>query len=235
MVLQVGPLATSIQRALRANFNAIRLPAAEPERAQFMRTHAHDITVIVTSGRTGAPATLIDELPALAAIVHTTAGYDATDIQAATKRSIAVSNTPDVLNDCVADTAVGLMIDVLRQFSASDRFLRAGGWATGNYPLTRQVSNTSVGIIGLGRIGTAISKRLEAFGCRIAYHNRRPVPRSSYTYVGLSVNKLETDAGSRAAGPRRGRSEHPSSDGRDQFSRLEKGFKILESELGSFV
>ncbi len=96
-----------------------------------------------------------------------------------------MSNTPDVLTDCVADTAVGLMIDTLRQFSASDRYVRAGRWPVdGNYPLTRQVSNTRVGIIGLGRIGSAIAKRLSAFGCTISYHNRHEVEGSSYTYVG---------------------------------------------------
>ena len=95
-----------------------------------------------------------------------------------------MSNTPDVLTDCVADTAVGLMIDVMRQFSASDRYVRAGRWPVeGNYPLTRQVSNTRVGIIGLGRIGSAIAKRLSAFGCAISYHNRRQVEGSAYTYV----------------------------------------------------
>src|SRR6185369_15579758 len=95
-----------------------------------------------------------------------------------------VSNTPDVLTDSVADTAVGLMIDTLRQFSAADRYVRAGKWpGDGNYPLTRRVSNTRVGIIGLGRIGTAIAKRLSAFGCSISYQNRHEVEGSAYTYV----------------------------------------------------
>ena len=115
-------------------------------------------------------------------------GYDTTDVDAAAARGIGVSNTPDVLTDCVADTAVGLTIDVMRRFSAADRYLRAGRWPVdGNYPLTRQVSNTRVGIIGLGRIGSAIAKRLSAFGCSIAYHNRREVDGSSYRYVDSPV------------------------------------------------
>jgi lactate dehydrogenase-like 2-hydroxyacid dehydrogenase len=115
-------------------------------------------------------------------------GYDTTDVEAAAARGIAVSNTPDVLTDCVADTAVGLMIDTLRQFAAADRYVRAGQWpVAGNYPLTRQVSNTRVGIIGLGRIGGAIAKRLSAFGCTISYHNRRPVEGSPYEYVASPV------------------------------------------------
>ncbi len=76
------------------------------------------------------------------------------------------------------------MIDVLRQFSAADRYVREGRWAVdGNYPLTRQVSNTRVGIIGLGRIGSAIAQRLSAFGCAISYHNRREVADTPFTYV----------------------------------------------------
>lgn len=83
---------------------------------------------------------------------------------------------------------MGLTIDVMRQFSAADRFLRAGKWsASADYPLTRQVSNTKVGIIGLGRIGLAIAKRLSAFGCVISYHNRNERPCSPYSYVGSPV------------------------------------------------
>jgi lactate dehydrogenase-like 2-hydroxyacid dehydrogenase len=77
------------------------------------------------------------------------------------------------------------VIDVMRQFSAADRYVRAGRWPVeGNYPLARQVSNKRVGIIGLGRIGGAIAKRLSAFGCVISYHNRHAVEGSPYAYVG---------------------------------------------------
>ena len=142
----------------------------------------------MTSGRTGVDAALMAALPNLGAVVNFGVGYDTTDVDAAAARGIGVSNTPDVLTDCVADTAVGLMIDVMRQFSAADRYVRAGRWpAEGNYPLTRQVSNTRVGIIGLGRIGSAIALRLKAFGCSISYHNRRPVEGSPYEYVRSAV------------------------------------------------
>jgi lactate dehydrogenase-like 2-hydroxyacid dehydrogenase len=127
-------------------------------------------------------------LPHLGAVVNFGVGYDTTDVDAAAARNVVVSNTPDVLTDCVADTAVGLVIDVMRQFSASDRYVRAGRWPVeGNYPLTRQVSNKRVGIIGLGRIGSAIAARLKAFGCVISYHNRRQIGGSPYRYVGSRV------------------------------------------------
>ncbi|CAN5755434.1 2-hydroxyacid dehydrogenase [soil metagenome] len=185
-VLQVGPLKPSLTATLGSSYDALVLPDAD--RAAFLAQHGSEITVAVTSGRTGVDAALIDALPNLGAIVHFGVGYDTTDIDAAAARGIGVSNTPDVLNDCVADTAVGLMIDVLRQFSAADRYVRQGKWPSeGNYPLTRQVSNSRVGIIGLGRIGSAIASRLTGFGCTISYHNRRQVPDSSFAYVDSPV------------------------------------------------
>ena len=180
-VLQVGPLKPSLSATLVDDYAAWVLPDAGEDRQSFLSQHGAEITAVVTSGRTGVDAELMAALPNL--------GYDTTDVDAAAARGVAVSNTPDVLTDCVADTAVGLMIDTLRQFSAADRYLRAGRWPVdGNYPLTRQVSNTRVGIVGLGRIGTAIALRLRAFGCSISYHNRREVPDSPYTYAASPVD-----------------------------------------------
>jgi lactate dehydrogenase-like 2-hydroxyacid dehydrogenase len=187
-VLQVGPLKPSLAQTLKDDYTAHVLPDDPAERDEFLASHGSEIRAVVTSGRTGADAALMAALPNLGAIVNFGVGYDTTDVDAAAARGVGVSNTPDVLNDCVADTAVGLMIDTLRHFSASDRYVRAGRWPVdGNYPLTRQVSNTRVGIIGLGRIGSAIAKRLSAFGCTISYHNRREVEGSPYTYVGSPV------------------------------------------------
>ncbi|KRE27959.1 hydroxyacid dehydrogenase [Mycobacterium sp. Soil538] len=183
-VLQVGPLKPSLAKTLADDYAARTLPDSTTERATFLAEHGADVTAAVTSGRTGVDAALMAALPNLGAIINFGVGYDTTDVDAAAARGIGVSNTPDVLTDCVADTAVGLMIDTLRQFSASDRFVRAGRWPVdGTYPLTRQVSNTRVGIIGLGRIGQAIAHRLSAFGCSISYHNRHRVPDSPYTYA----------------------------------------------------
>ena len=172
-VLQVGPLKPSLAQTLQDEYAAYVLPDEASEREAFLSSHGEEIAAVVTSGRTGVDAGLMSALPNLGAVVNFGVGYDTTDVDAAAARGVGVSNTPDVLTDCVADTAVGLMIDVMRQFSASDRYVRAGRWPVeGKYPLTRQVSNTRVGIIGLGRIGSAIAKRLSAFGCTISYHNR---------------------------------------------------------------
>jgi lactate dehydrogenase-like 2-hydroxyacid dehydrogenase len=185
----VGPLKPSLSETLRTSYGAQVLPENGSERDHFLAEHGDEITVAVTSGRTGVDAALMSALSNLGAVVNFGVGYDTTDIGAAGRRGVAVSNTPDVLTDCVADTAVGLMIDTLRQFPAADRYVRAGRWPVdGNYPLTRQVSHTRVGIVGLGRIGGAIASRLTAFGCSIRYHNRRPVADSPYTYVGSPVD-----------------------------------------------
>lgn len=188
-VLQVGPLKPSLERTLAEDYSAAVLPDSAAERADFLTRRGADFTAVVTSGRTGVDADLMTALPNLGAVINFGVGYDTTDVAAAGARGVGVSNTPDVLTDCVADTAVGLMIDTLRQFSASDRYVRAGRWPVdGNYPLTRQVSHTRVGIIGLGRIGKAIALRLNPFGCHISYHNRREIADSPYAYAKSPVD-----------------------------------------------
>lgn len=181
-VLQVGALMPTLADTLARSYRALVLPEEEPKRTAFLAEQCSGVTVAVTSGGAGVKEELMTQLPQLGAIVNFGVGYDTTDVEAARERSILVSNTPDVLTDCVADTAVALLLDVMRGFSAADRFVRAGGWTQGKFPLTHQASNRNVGILGLGRIGSAIAHRLVAFGCTISYHNRRPVPGSPYHY-----------------------------------------------------
>ncbi|MBX7452266.1 2-hydroxyacid dehydrogenase [Mycolicibacterium sp. 3033] len=183
-VLQVGPLRPSLEQALVEDFAAAHLPDSGSDQATFVAERGRDVTVIVTSGRARIDADLMATFPNLGAVVNFGVGYEHIDVRAAADRGVAVSNTPDVLTDCVADTAVGLIIDTMRQFSASDRYVRAGRWPVdGDYPLTRQVSRARVGIIGLGRIGSAIAQRLSAFGCPISYHSRHRKPDARYPYV----------------------------------------------------
>nr|WP_272888440.1 2-hydroxyacid dehydrogenase [Stutzerimonas stutzeri] len=144
--------------------------------------HAQRIDVVVTSGRFGCTAALIEQLPNLRAIISFGVGYDAIDVAAARARDILVSNTPDVLNDCVADLAFGLVIDTARQMSRADRFVRAGKWLSGGLPLATQVSGKRLGIVGLGRIGETVAKRSSGFDMEVRYHNRRPVEGSGYGY-----------------------------------------------------
>ncbi|WP_091563695.1 2-hydroxyacid dehydrogenase [Arthrobacter sp. ok362] len=194
-VLQVGPLMPSVQDAVVLDYGAVRLPDDPAERAAFLQHRGGDFDVAVTSGKVGVGPELMRALPALRAVVNFGVGYDATDIGQARERGIAVSNTPEVLNDCVADTALALYLDVLRRISAADRYVRAGQWATaGNFPLATKASGKRVGILGLGRIGKVIARRLEAFDCTVSYHNRRPVAEVPYEYCASPVDlALQSD------------------------------------------
>ena len=125
--------------------------------------------------------------PELEIVASFGVGYDHIDALAAGKRGIIVTHTPDVLTEEVADTAIGLLICTVRELPQAERYLRGGKWRKGNYPLSRAtLRNRSVGLIGMGRIGLAIARRLEAFGMPIAYHARRPRPGLAYRhYAGL--------------------------------------------------
>lgn len=182
-ILRVGPVNPEVAQALQADFGAQALPEPGPEREALLEEHGTQIRVAVCSGRIGVDSELMQRLPNLEAIINFGVGYDATDVAQAQARGIVVSNTPDVLTECVADTALGLYLSTLRSLGAAERFLRAGAWAAGeNFPLATRASGTKVGILGLGRIGQAIANRLEAFGCEIHYHNRSEKPDSRYAY-----------------------------------------------------
>lgn len=187
-VLQVGPLMQTVQDTVANVYGAVRLPASAADEAEFLEQRGHTFDVAVTSGRFGVGTELMRALPNLRAVVNFGVGYDTTDTRQAAERGIAVSNTPDVLNDCVADTAVALYVDVLRRTSAADRYVRRGDWARkGNFPLATKASGKRVGILGLGRIGKVIARRLEGFDCTINYHNRKKAPGVPYEYASSPV------------------------------------------------
>jgi lactate dehydrogenase-like 2-hydroxyacid dehydrogenase len=125
---------------------------------------------------------LIERLPKLEIIANFGVGYDTVDVAAAAARGIVVTNTPDVLTEEVADTAIGLLLMTVRELSAAERYLRDRRWpADGPYPVTRgSMRNRTVGIAGLGRIGGAIARRLEAMHVPVVYHTRSP--RAGVTY-----------------------------------------------------
>jgi lactate dehydrogenase-like 2-hydroxyacid dehydrogenase len=191
-VLRVGNFERTFERELLDRYEIPSLPTG-PERAQFLAEHAARVRVVLTSGRPGVDADTIAALPSLEVIVNNGAGVDLIDLAAAEKRGIGVSNTPDVLTDTVADTALGLTLMTLRRFGAADRYVRAGRWAReGSFPYARDLSGLQVGILGLGRIGTAIATRLLGFDCAIAYHNRHRVEGSPYRYAASPLELAES-------------------------------------------
>jgi lactate dehydrogenase-like 2-hydroxyacid dehydrogenase len=110
-------------------------------------------------------------------------GYDHVDAKWAGAHGIIVTNTPDVLNEEVADTALGLLLCTVREFPQSERYLRAGKWLEKQYPLTKAtLRNRTVGMVGMGRIGKAIARRLDAFGVPVVYHSRNPQAGVAYKY-----------------------------------------------------
>ena len=147
---------------------------------------------IAASGESKVPRELIAQLPALEMISVFGVGYDGVDVAAARERGIAVTHTPNVLNDEVADLAMALVLAVSRRLVEADRYVRGGQWKNGPMPLARKVSGTRMGIVGLGRIGQAIARRAEAFGMSIAYTGRNAKPESPYRYV-ASVEALAAE------------------------------------------
>lgn len=133
---------------------------------------------------TTVDASLISALPNLEIIANFGVGYDKVDADSAAAQGVMVTNTPDVLNEEVADTAVGLLLNTVREFPRAEQWLREGRWSKqGPYRLTpTTLRDRSIGIFGLGRIGLAIARRLEAFGLPISYHNRSKVEGVSYRY-----------------------------------------------------
>jgi lactate dehydrogenase-like 2-hydroxyacid dehydrogenase len=156
------------------HFDVIRLWEADDPKA-VLSARGNEVAAIATAGQRPIDAELMDGLPNLQIVANFGVGYQGqVDAVAAAERGVVVTNTPDVLNDEVADTALGLLLMTVRELPQAERYLRAGRWNDRPYPLTRgTVHGRTMGILGLGRIGQAIAHRAEAFGVSIAYHNRR--------------------------------------------------------------
>ena len=181
-ILQNGPQLPALEKQLGDHFDVHALHQ-EKDRDAFLAANGASFVGIVTSARYGANAALIDALPNLRVISSFGVGLDTIAVDRAKARGIQIGYTPDVLNDCVADTAFALLIDAARRFSESDRYLRAGKWAKAPFPVSTKVSGKRLGILGLGRIGKVVAKRASGFDMEVRYHNRRKDPTVSYTYM----------------------------------------------------
>ena len=173
-VLNIGRLPPALNARLAQAFDVTVL-AEQPDTAGCLAAQGASFAGVATSAAVGIDAAMLAALPNLKAVSSFGVGLDKVDVAAATARGVMVGYTPDVLNDCVADTAFGLLIDVARGFSAADRYVRRGAWLKAPFPLTRKVSGGKLGLVGLGRIGRTIAQRSTGFEMAVRYHSRRVV------------------------------------------------------------
>jgi lactate dehydrogenase-like 2-hydroxyacid dehydrogenase len=182
-IIQMQPLMPMIERGIEAAFTVHRLwQVPDPDR--FLAEVGPRVRGIAVGAHGRVDAALVDRLPNLELVSNFGVGYDTVDAAYCGKRNILVTNTPDVLTEEVADTALGLILMTVRELGAAERWVRDGLWLEkGNYPLTGgTLRGAKVGIVALGRIGKAIARRLEAFGCPVAYHNRSRAADVDYRY-----------------------------------------------------
>jgi lactate dehydrogenase-like 2-hydroxyacid dehydrogenase len=189
-LMMTGPLMPLIMEGVAKTFTVHKIWEAA-DRAQAITEIAPHIEAIAHSGSSGIKVddAFLARFPRLKAIGNMGVGYDSIDATACGRRGVIVSNTPDVLNEEVADTALGLLLMTVRELGQSEAWLRAGKWATdGDYPLTRgTLRDRSVGMVGYGRIGKAIAKRVEAFGVPVSYFSRTRQPDVTIPYHGSIV------------------------------------------------
>ncbi|WP_041375368.1 2-hydroxyacid dehydrogenase [Polymorphum gilvum] len=190
-ILMPSPMRDIVTAGLEAAFTVHKTyDAAEPEAA--IDAVADRIRGIAVVGRRIDKA-MVDRFPNLEIVANFGVGYDNVDAAYCGSKGIVVTNTPDVLTEEVADTAIGLMLMTVRELSAAERWLRAGKWENeGPYPLTRAtLRGRTLGILGLGRIGKAIAHRAEAFGMPVHYHGRHRQADVAYTYHDSLVSLAE--------------------------------------------
>jgi len=191
-LLMTSPILPIVSEELQRSFTLHRLWEHENE-DRFLSEVAPRVRGVVTSSASGyLGAAFFERLPHLEIVASFGAGFDNIDAAEATRRGIVVTNTPGVLDEDVADLAVALLLATLRQIPQADRFVRAGKWLEAPFPLSPTLRGRNVGIVGLGRIGKAIARRLEGFGVSIGYHGRTRQPDAIYTYhstlLGLATN-----------------------------------------------
>lgn len=162
-----------VDEALSERFAVRRLYEAA-DREAFLAAHGAEIRGMAVGANPRIGADLLDRLPKLEIVSSFGVGYDHVDAQAAAARGVVVTNTPDVLTEEVADLALGLLLATVRRLPQAERWLRAGRWASeGPFPLSPTLRTRTIGILGYGRIGRAVARRLDAFGVTVVYHGRR--------------------------------------------------------------
>jgi len=185
-LLTTGPMMALIEDGIANAFIVERLHEAKGDRQAFLRRIGPHVRAICTGSHTGVrtDSAMMDLCPGLKIIGNFGVGYDTIDISAAAQRGIVITNTPEVLTEEVADTTLGLLLGTVRELYQAEKWLRDGRWAKeGDYRLTPgSLRDRSVGMVGFGRIGKAIARRIEAFGLKVSYFARNPQPGATNRY-----------------------------------------------------
>jgi lactate dehydrogenase-like 2-hydroxyacid dehydrogenase len=181
-ILVYGPKKPLIERGLAERFD-VHVAHNTDEVGKLSDAVAQGIRGMAVTNLVKADSAMLARFPKLEMIASFGVGYDHVDFRYAAEHNIVVTHTPDVLTDEVADTAIGLLIATLREFINADRYVREGRWAKQNYRLSPgSLRDRTIGIVGMGRIGQAIAKRVEAFGVPLVYHSRNPAAGVSYQH-----------------------------------------------------
>jgi lactate dehydrogenase-like 2-hydroxyacid dehydrogenase len=181
-ILMMGPYPAWDLEDLESNYKVHKLWEAT-DRAAFLREVGGNVRAIATRGEIGASAELMKALPGLEIVSCYGVGTDAIDLSHAKANGIQVTNTPNVLTADVADIGVGLLLAVARQIPQADRYVRDGRWRSANMHLVTRVHGKKVGVVGMGRIGVEVAKRLAAFDCPVAYVDINQRDDLPYTFV----------------------------------------------------
>jgi lactate dehydrogenase-like 2-hydroxyacid dehydrogenase len=187
-VLLVGPLKPVVVNGLESGCTLHKVAAAKDGEA-FVAAHTHVRAIACSATTELVPGSFMARFPNLQIVSTFGVGYDHVDAGWAAAHGVIITNTPNVLTEEVADTAIGLLLCTVREFPQAERFVRAGKWAERGYPLSRAtLRNRTVGLLGMGAIAQAIARRLDAFGVPVVYHARRRRPELPYRYYGTLID-----------------------------------------------
>jgi lactate dehydrogenase-like 2-hydroxyacid dehydrogenase len=182
-VLLIGPPKPVVVNGLTAAFNMIKFSDVKDVEKFFAETAPRLRAIAVSATEERIPGALMSRFPRLEIVSSFGVGYDHVEVAWAAAHGVTVTNTPDVLTEEVADTALGLLLCTAREFPQAERYLRAGKWAQKGYPLSKAtLRNRTVGMVGMGRIGQAIARRLDAMQVPVVYHSRRPAAGVAYKH-----------------------------------------------------
>jgi lactate dehydrogenase-like 2-hydroxyacid dehydrogenase len=188
-ILQTTKLLDSCERALTAKYTVHKLHEAADKNA--LLAAVRDRVRGIAGG--SVTAELMDLLPGLEIISNFGVGYDSIDTQAAKARNIRVTNTPNVLNDAVAELTIGLTIALSRRIPQAHQYVRDGNWPKGSFPLLSELNGKTLGILGLGRIGKEIAIRAQAMKMRVVYHGRHEQADEPFVYYS-DLTEMARDA-----------------------------------------